>query len=153
MSLVSGIQAVLARVVEEINALRDSYNTLATSVASINTDPTPLIFSFGGVSGVLSVGTGTGRLYAWRALTITGVSIAVGSAPTGSSVIIDVNKNGTTIFTTQANRPTVAISGFSSTKKVPDVTAIAQGDVITIDVDQVGSTLPGNYGQVTIEFV
>ena len=64
--------------------------------------------------------------------------------PTGSSLIVDVNKNGTTIFTTQANRPTIAISGVASSWVVPDV-ADFDGtiDTLTADTDQVGSTLPG----------
>lgn len=59
-------------------------------------------------------------------------------------MIVDVNKNGTTIFTTQGNRPTVAISGFTSGKvSNMDVTSLADGDYLTIDLDQIGSTVPG----------
>jgi len=41
------------------------------------------------------------------ALTITGGKIEVGTAPTGAALICDVHKNGTTLWTTQGNRPTV----------------------------------------------
>ena len=37
------------------------------------------------------------------------------SAPAGSSIILDVNKGGTTIFTTQANRPTIAAAATTAT--------------------------------------
>jgi hypothetical protein len=58
---------------------------------------------------------------------------------------VDVNKNGTTIFTTQANRPTVvAAANATAADAVPDVTAIASGDYLTVDRDQVGSATPGS---------
>jgi hypothetical protein len=43
-------------------------------------------------------------------LTVTGVRASVGTAPTGATLIVDVNLAGTTIFTTQASRPAIAIS-------------------------------------------
>lgn len=67
-------------------------------------------------------------------------------------MIFDVNKNGTTIFTTQGNRPTIAISGNADNASVPDVTAFAAGDYITVDVDQVGSTIQGSDAVVEIEY-
>lgn len=93
--------------------------------------------------GVLAVVVGTGRTYFPVGVTIDGVTIGVGTAPTGASLIVDVNKNGTTVFTTQANRPTITAAAFASAEKVPDVTAIAAGDYVSIDVDQVGSTVAG----------
>lgn len=83
------------------------------------------------------------------ALYVEQVLVEVGTAPTGAALIVDVKKNGTTIFTTTANRPTVAISGFSSPTTgagsgVPDVTNFAAGDVLEVDVTQVGSTVAGS---------
>ena len=72
---------------------------------------------------------------------IKAISIAVDIAPTGSSVIFDIHKNGTTLFTTQANRPTVAAAAVSASVALPDVTTLAAGDVLTIDCDQVGSSV------------
>lgn len=97
--------------------------------------------------GTLAVATGKNRFRIPESSGITkirGVSVAVGTAPTGQSIKIDVNKGTTTIFTTQANRPDVAI-GVTSAAEVTnmDVTAIAAGDYLTVDVDQVGSTEAG----------
>jgi|GEM_PF-6564949 len=85
--------------------------------------------------------------------TVVDVRAYVDTAPTGAALIVDVNKNGTTLFTTQDNRPTVAISGNASTAVVPDVPAVAAGDRITIDVDQIGSVVAGSdvYVSVTIK--
>ena len=71
--------------------------------------------------------------------TISEVYIECKTAPTGSTLIIDVNKNGTTIFTDQNNRPAIAISGTTATSGTPDVTSLAKDDQITIDIDQIGS--------------
>jgi hypothetical protein len=95
-------------------------------------------------SGTLSVVTGQGRFRFPFAATILGATAAVGTAPTGASLIADVSKNGTTIFTTQANRPTIAAgANATTTEPAPDVTTIAAGDYLTVDIDQVGSTVAG----------
>lgn len=95
------------------------------------------------IDGVLAVETNAMSIIAPCALTITEIGLAVDVAPTGAGLIIDVNKNGTTMYTTQANRPTVAADGTSATATDPDVTSIAKGDKISIDIDQVGSTVAG----------
>ncbi len=107
----------------------------------------------GSISGVLAVRTGTVRMYndSGRTLTIASVRTTCGVAPTGATILVDVNKNGTTIFTTQGNRPSIAISGVASSKATPDVTSLADGDYLTVDIDQVGSTLPGTDLLINVE--
>ena len=95
------------------------------------------------VPGTLTVGTGAPRYYFTSSHTISNVAVSVGTAPTGASVIVDVNINGTTAFTTQSNRPTIAASGFNDLSSAPDVTSVVSGDYLTIDVDQIGSTIAG----------
>ena len=95
-------------------------------------------------NGVLFTDTGTLRLPMDASYTIIGVRLMVGTAPTGASVIVDVNKNGTTIFTTQANRPTIAAgANAGGPGATPNVTSLVAGDYITVDIDQVGSTVAG----------
>jgi len=84
------------------------------------------------------------------ALTITGGKLEVGTAPTGAALICDVHKNGTTIFTTQNNRPTVADGGTSAAITAPDVTSIAQGDRLLLMIDQIGSTIAGKDLSLTL---
>lgn len=99
------------------------------------------VFSKG---GTLVVGVGTGRFRFPFAATLVGVTAAINTQPTGAAVILDVNKNGTTIFTTQGNRPTIAVSTNATTAEpTPDVTAIASGDELRVDIDQIGSTVAG----------
>ncbi len=98
------------------------------------------------VAGNVAVSAGKHRLYndTGVTLTIRAVRATLGTAPTGAAVIVDVNKNGTTIFTTQSHRPTVAISGNTSGKVTNmDVTTLADGDYLTVDIDQIGSSVAG----------
>jgi hypothetical protein len=90
-------------------------------------------------SGTLTAVAGTARLYLSGSYTLLDYRVSVGTAPTGASLIVD----GTTLFTTQGNRPTIAASGFLGTTTAPDVSTFVSGDYITIDVDQVGSTIAG----------
>jgi hypothetical protein len=101
--------------------------------------------------GVLSTAIGTMRLPIDGTCTIVGVRLMAGTAPTGASIILDVNKNGTTIYTTQGNKPVIAASANSGGPgTTPDVTALAAGDYITVDIDQVGSSVPGSDLVVTV---
>jgi hypothetical protein len=91
--------------------------------------------------GTLAVATGPMRWYIPYAAIITGVYFSVGTAPTGTAILLDVNKNGVTIFTTQTNRPTIAPGGFySGVVTNMDVTAVAAGEYLTVDVDQIGGS-------------
>lgn len=105
-------------------------------------------------TGSIAVETGVHRLYNNRstAWVIAGVRASVGTAPTGAAVIIDININGSTIFTTQANRPTIAAaaqdSGYVTNM---NTTSVPAGSYMTVDIDQVGSTIPGANLTVQIE--
>jgi len=103
-------------------------------------------------TGTLAVTTGTQRLYndTGRTLTLTAVRAAVGTAPTGSGVTVDVKKNGTTIFTTGTNKPTIAANAVTATAAGIDVTSWLAGDYLTVDITAVGSTTAGSDLTVTV---
>lgn len=106
------------------------------------------------VSGNVSVASAVGPLRVPNAfgsnLKILGVQAVVGTAPATNPVIVDVNLDGTTIFTTQGNRPTVAAAATDSGVEVPDVTTWEPGEVLTVDVDAIGSGTVGANLTVTI---
>lgn len=109
-------------------------------------------------AGALTAGANKDRWQAPFSGEIVSVSAVVGTAPTGAAILLDVNKNGTTVFTTQANRPTVPISATETadaTTHKPDdaVKSFAKGDTISLDIDQVGSTVAGSDLDVTVEYV
>jgi len=104
------------------------------------------------ITGTLATGTDKApTLLAPCTLTISKVKVVVKTAPTGAALIVDVNKNGTTIFTTQGGRPSIAAGDLTDDSDTPDVTALAETDKITIDIDQVGSTIAG--ADLTVEVV
>lgn len=87
-------------------------------------------------------GTASFRFVAPYPCKVVEVRTVAGVAPTVAANITDVNKNGTTIFTTQANRPTIAIAATVSNAAVPDAAAatLAKGDVLSFDTDQAGTS-------------
>lgn len=105
------------------------------------------------VNGELTVNTGNIRIpnITGTTLTITKVRIDVNTAPTGNSIIVDVNKDGTTIFTTQANRPEIAIGEYYDQTTTIDVANWVDGGYLTVDIDQVGSAYPGADLTITIK--
>lgn len=84
------------------------------------------------------------------AMTLTAVRLSVNTAPTGSTIIVDVNENGVSIFST---RPSIDASEKTSvtaaTAAVFSDTSLADDSEITIDIDQVGSTVAGKGLKVT----
>lgn len=98
------------------------------------------------VGGTLAVGTGSHKIYndTGQDLLIRSIRASVGTAPTGASVIVDVNLGGTTVFGTQSARPTIAIGGTTSGRVTGmTVTTWPNNTYLTCDVDQVGSTVAG----------
>ncbi|SIN72923.1 hypothetical protein [Agromyces cerinus] len=110
-----------------------------------------VVFSQG---GTLATGAGQFRLYNRSGVTrtIQTVTAAVGTQPTGAAILVDVNISGTTIFTTQSNRPTIAVSTNEDQSGTPDVTAWTSGSYLTIDIDQIGSTVAGANLVVTVVY-
>lgn len=78
----------------------------------------------------------------------------LGTAATGATTFkLDVNKNGTTVYTTQGSRPTfVASETESAEAAAADVTDLAKGDVLTVDIDAIGSTVAGSDLKVFITY-
>ena len=90
--------------------------------------------------------TGAGKI-TWQmpyAMTVTAVRASVKTAPTGSTINVDINEGGSTILGTAI---TIDIGETSSaTAATPPVvsdTDLADDAVMTIDVDQVGSGTAG----------
>lgn len=101
-------------------------------------------------SGTLVTETGKSRIYLEGSYTLLTARAAVNTAPTGASILVDVNKNGSTIYGTQANRPTISASGFSGSGGSASGGTFSSGDYIQVDIDQVGSTIAGADLTVTL---
>jgi hypothetical protein len=78
------------------------------------------------------------------AFTLTAVRASVGTAPTGSTIIIDINESGSTILSTKLSiDASEKTSTTAASAAVISDTSLADDAEITIDFDQVGSTIAG----------
>jgi hypothetical protein len=85
------------------------------------------------------------------AVTLTAVRASVGTAPTGSTIIVDINENGSSILSTRLSiDASEKTSTTAATAAVISDTALADDAEITIDIDQIGSTIAGAGLKVTL---
>lgn len=78
-----------------------------------------------------------------RAGTIVFARAYVKNPPVGAPVVVDIKRNGTSIFATNADKPTV-LPGTNTDLGTPSVTALSPGDYIDVSIDSVGTTYPGS---------
>jgi hypothetical protein len=62
------------------------------------------------------------------------------TVPTGAAVIVDIEKNGTTIF---SSKPTMGIGANSTSNGTISVSTADAGDMLAFKITQIGSTLAG----------
>lgn len=103
---------------------------------------TPLVFS---AAGVLTTRTGASKVSLHGSGTIVAIHAYLGTAPTGTTTFkVDVNKNGTTIYGTQTNRPIWTASANAATVGAHSVTTYSNNDQLSVDIDAIGSTIAGS---------
>lgn len=93
------------------------------------------------IAGAVTVQEGRLRLYFEEDGQIERVRVSAGIAPSGADLVVDVNVNGSSIFADAL--PTVVAGENTGLVNLPTPLAVSEGDYLTIDVDQVGSTTPG----------
>jgi hypothetical protein len=104
-------------------------------------DPTSTMIWY--IDGTLTSGTRkSANVVMPFGFTPTGVDLYATGAPTGAAIIVDINENGTTLFST---RPQInASSNTEAGTHAFNDTDIAMGSNVTVDLDQVGSTFAGS---------
>lgn len=145
---------------------RDAIGTALVAGAGISITPDDgsdfiLIEATGGAAGEqsfswaddLEVGVAPFKLYndEGRERLMTKVRVTVGTSPTGSSAIFDVLKNGSSIWPS-GTKPTISAGG-TTDFRVPVTTSWADGDYLQVEIEQVGSTLPGADMTLTVNWV
>lgn len=80
------------------------------------------------------------------------VVLYASTAPTGSSIIVDVLVNNVTIFTNPANRPVIATSANNGSSTVINAPSWAAGAYMEVVLAQVGSTIAGSNLTATLVF-
>lgn len=137
----------------ELDGEEVDHQGVEVTISATGAVVSPTLIATFSKAGGLTVGAGTGRFLMPRAGNLVSVDAEINTAPTGASLICDVNKNGSTVFTTQANRPTI-VAGASAPAAVavPDVLAFNARDYFTVDIDQVGSSVAGSDLVVQVTF-
>jgi hypothetical protein len=121
------------------------------------------------VAGALTATAGVVRYPVPFAAELVQADLHVNTAPTGADILVDVNKNGTTVFTDQTKRLKVVAATNAATPAkvtpgvvngtnvpgipVPSATPVATfaaGDYITVDVDQIGSGTAGSNATIVL---
>ena len=99
----------------------------------------------------LTTGTANLTFRMPHAMTVTAVRASVGTAPTGSTLVVDINESGTSILSTKLSiDATEKTSTTAATAAVISDSALADDAEITIDIDQIGSTIAGAGLKVTL---
>lgn len=130
---------------DQIVVVQDTITQVVVSAPGLQGAPGSDVLANFTQTGPLSPITGTVRFPVDGNYTLRGCFVMVATAPTGQPIVVDLLKNGSTVYTTTANRPTIPIGAFASASifAIPDVTALALGDYLTCSILQVGAPVAG----------
>jgi hypothetical protein len=96
------------------------------------------------IEGTQVTGTNLGPRYIVpQNMTIVKAWAIARTGPTGADIIVDINKNGSTIWSTQANRLKIVDGQTTGNTTTFNTTALSAGDYLDFDIDQVGSSVGG----------
>ena len=102
-------------------------------------------------STALTAGTAKVTFRMPFAMTLAAVRASVNTAPTGSTLVVDINESGSTILSTKLSiDATEKTSTTAATAAVISDTGLADDAEMTIDIDQIGSTIAGAGLKVTL---
>jgi hypothetical protein len=119
----------------------DSAETLGLKYAAL---PAELVIACSDETSNLTTGTAKVTFRMPYAMTLSSVRASVNTAPTGSTLIVDINEAGSTILSTKLSIDASELtSTTAATAAVISDTALADDAEVTIDIDQIGSTIAG----------
>lgn len=151
------LEAASSKTMVGVNAVTRSgvYRPIVDSASdTVYGTVVPVPFSSG--DAVLTTGDRS-QPYVWTGgdgAQIVDVRAVVATAPTGDDIVIDIQKNGTSLWTSAPNQPTIAATTTDSGLTQPDQgDLIDNGDILTAGIDQVGSTVAGGYLNIIIRIV
>lgn len=103
-------------------------------------------------TGDVTAGAGTSTWYNDTGVALTIRSVRASLTTAGSTTTtVDVNLNGTTIYTTQANRPSMTSAAMTSGKNTGmAVQQVPDGGYLTVDVDAAGTGAEGLTVQIDL---
>ena len=119
----------------------------------IRLDEEVFIISLSDEATNLTAAAGKASFHLPFAMTLTGVKATVNTAPTGRTIVVDINEAGNTILTTKLS---IDIGEFTSTTAATAAViggagpALANDALLTFDIDHIGSSAAGKGLKVTL---
>lgn len=102
-------------------------------------------------STALTTGTGKVTFRMPFAMTLTAVRASVTTAPTGSTLVVDINEGGTSVLSTELSiDASEKTSTTAASAAVISDSALADDAEMTIDIDQIGATIAGAGLKITL---
>jgi len=125
--------------------LRDrSTHTGTQAFSTLTAVPVEIGIACSDETSNLTTGTAKVTFRMPYAMTLTSVRASVNTAPTGSTLIVDLNEGGTSVLSTKLSiDASEKTSTTAATAAVISDSALADDAEITIDIDQIGSTVAG----------
>jgi hypothetical protein len=107
-------------------------------------DSDVIVIPVGDESTALTTGTAKISFRMPFAATLLAVRASVNTAPTGSTLIVDINEGGTSLLGTKLSIDATELTSTTaaSAATITD-SSLADDALITIDIDQIGSTIAG----------
>jgi hypothetical protein len=133
------------------NGLKKLRVNAAANNFELVTIPEFIIIACSDEATALTTGTAKVTFRMPFGMTLTEVRASVTTAPTGSTLVVDINEGGVSILSTKLSID--ASEKTSTTAATPAVISdavLADDAEITIDIDQVGSTIAGTGLKVTL---
>jgi hypothetical protein len=135
---INGLTVKASPVDDDILVIEDSANSYHKKKINLSAITSGATATLRGAAtftadGVLSTEVGTLRWYSPENWNITQVRVSVGVPSTTNSVIVDINKNGSSIFSTL---PEVAVGNYTTTSGMS--VSLTSSDYLTLDIDQSG---------------
>ncbi len=129
------------------NAIRDKIESIMAGTGM----PEVIMVAVSDETTDLTIGTAKITFRMPYAMTLSAVRASVNTAPTGATVIVDINEGGSTILSTKLSIDiSEKTSTTAGTPAVISDTALADDAEITIDIDQIGSTIAGKGLKVSL---
>ena len=95
--------------------------------------------------GAVATDTGTKRYYAHDNSVLSSLEAYIGTAPTGSTLNIRVNKNG-------SSATTLSIAAGATSSASTTNISFSKGDYVTVDITQIGSSTAGSDLRINFTF-
>jgi hypothetical protein len=126
---------------ENLFLVATSGSTFSTLVTGNPTES--IIIAASDETTAITTGTGKVTFRMPYAFTLSAVRASVTTAPTDAAIIIDINEAGGSILSTKITIDATEKTSTTAAAPVISDTALADDAEITIDFDQVGSTIAG----------